>query len=138
MPLKIISLFLLFFSAVVKSENVTMVFGQSLAPYIIEKDNTGAELLIIKEALLQEGYTLIPVYTELGKVPLMFDRNKVDAAHRYIQQNNQTDPSIFFADVSIEYLAVFITLKGRNIKIQQPNDLTGHLPLRHHQNHLHQ
>jgi len=106
-------------------EKVVMVFGQSLAPYIIEESNTGVELSIIKEALEFEGHELVPVYTELGRVAFMLDQNKVDAAHRYIKKDKESS-SIFYGDVTIEYHDVFFTLHERNITIKRPSDLQEH------------
>jgi len=103
-------------------ENVVMVFGQSLAPYIIEENNSGVELSIIKEALAFEGHELVPVYTQLGRITFMFDQNKVDAAHRYIKKD-KINSDIFYGDVTLEYHDVFFTLQERNITIKSPSDL---------------
>jgi polar amino acid transport system substrate-binding protein len=99
-----------------------MVFGQSLPPYIIENSNSGAELSIVKEALALEGHQLVPVYTELALVEYMFDQNKVDAAHRYINKR-QNKSDIFYGNVTLEYHDVFFTLVDRNINISTPSDL---------------
>jgi len=107
------------------SEKVVMVFGQSLAPYIIEEDNSGIELLIIKEALAFTGHELVPVYTQLGKVTFMFNQGKVDAAHRYITVNGKDD-SAFYGNTTLEYHDVFFTLDKRNITIKNPSDLKGY------------
>ena len=88
-------------------EDVVMVFGQSLAPYVIEESNNGVELSIIKEALAYEGYKLLPVYTQLGRVALMFKQDKVDAAHRYIQKGPK-EVSFFYGNVTLEYHDVFL------------------------------
>jgi polar amino acid transport system substrate-binding protein len=124
--LKITSfIFLLLTPLTVYCEEVVMVFGQSLAPYVIEKSNSGVELSIIKEALAYEGYQLLPVYTQLGRVALMFEQDKVDAAHRYIQKDQKRD-SFFHGNVTLEYHDVFFTLQKRNITIKSPSDLEGH------------
>jgi len=106
-------------------EKVVMVFGQSLSPYVIEENNSGVELSIIKEALAFEGYELEPLYTQLGRVSFIFDQKAVDAAHRYIKKGeNNTD--LFYGSVTIEYHDVFFTLLERNIKIESPTDLEGY------------
>ncbi len=102
-----------------------MIFGKSLAPYIIEEDNSGVELSIIKEALALEGHELVPVYTQLDRVAFIFDQGKVDAAHRYVKKGKQKS-SIFYGNVTLEYHDVFFTLHKRNIAIQSPSDLKGY------------
>jgi len=106
-------------------EKVVMVFGQSLAPYIIEEDSRGIELLIIKEALALEGHELMPVFTQLAKVAFMFNQGKVDAAHRYITKNKST-AKFYYGDVTVEYHDAFFSLDDRNIKLEKPSDLTEH------------
>jgi len=123
---KRITLFLLVLTSLSgHCEKVVMVFGQSLAPYIIEESNTGVELSIIKEALAFEGHELVPVYTELGRVAFMLDHNKVDAAHRYIKKD-KNNSSIFYGDVTVEYHDVFFTLDERDITIRKPGDIQKH------------
>ena len=106
-------------------DEVVMVFGKSLAPYIIEESNSGVELSIIKEALALEGHELVPVYTQLDRVAFIFDQDKVDASHRYIKKVRQKS-SIFYGNVTIEYHDVFFTLHERNIVIESPSDLKGY------------
>jgi len=112
------------------SEDVVMLFGHSLAPYVIEKDNAGVELQILKEALAKQGHKLIPLYTTLGKVPLLFNLKNVDAVHRNFTKkstdtntNKNTGKTGFFGDVSISYHDVFVTLEERNIVLNTPEDL---------------
>jgi len=119
---QVTTLFFLLFSVNGYCEKVIMVFGQSLAPYIIEKDNSGVELLIIKEALAHEGHELVPVYTQLEKVAFIFNQGKVDAAHRYITKDKSSN-KFFYGDVTVEYHDVFFSLDDRNIKLEKPSDL---------------
>jgi len=119
---QIIVLSLLFTSLNVYGDEVVMVFGKSLAPYVIEEDNSGVELSIIKEAFALQGHELVPVYTQLDRVSFMFDQNRVDAAHRYINKGKQKS-RFFYGDVTIEYHDVFFTLHERHIKIESPSDL---------------
>jgi len=120
---RIIIFSLLLTSLNVYSDEVLMVFGKSLAPYVIEKNNSGVELSVIREALALQGHELVPVYTQLDRVSFMFDQNKVDAAHRYINKDIKTN-SFFYGDVTIEYHDVFFTLHERNIRIEKPSDLS--------------
>jgi len=119
---KIIVFFLMLSPLNVYCEEVVMIFGKSLAPYIIEESNSGVELSIIKEALALEGHELVPVYTQLKRVAFMFDQDKVDAAHRYIKKRKQKS-SIFYGNVTLEYHDAFFTLHERNIVIESPSDL---------------
>jgi polar amino acid transport system substrate-binding protein len=122
---RIIIFFLALTSLNVYCEEVVMIFGKSLAPYIIEESNSGVELSIIKEALALEGHALVPVYTQLNRVVFMFDQDKADAAHRYIKQG-KIKSSIFYGDVTLEYHDAFFTLHERNISIESPADLKDH------------
>ncbi len=112
----------IFISVNAYSEKVVMAFGQSLAPYIIEKNNSGVELSIIKEALAIEGHELVPIYTHLGNVAFMFDQGKVDAAQRYITSEKRTK-EIFYGDVTVKYHDVLFSLDKQNIVIKSPVDL---------------
>lgn len=103
-------------------EKIVMVFGKSLAPYVVEESNNGVELSIIRESLALEGHELVPVYTQLDRVAFMFDKGVVDAAHRYIKEGKDSTAT-YYGDVSIEYHDVFFTLKERNISIESPSDL---------------
>jgi len=122
---RIITFFLILTSTSASCEEVVMVFGKSLAPYVIENSNSGVELSIIKEALALEGHELVPVYTQLERVAFMFDQDKVDAAHRYINKGKQKS-DIFYGSVTLEYHDVFFTLHERNISIKKPSDLKGY------------
>ena len=122
---QVMTLFLMLTPLNAYCEKVVMVFGQSLAPYIIEENNTGVEISIIREALAFEEHELVPVYTQLGRVAFMLDQNKVDAAHRYINKDKKNS-NFFYGNVTLEYHDVFFTLHERNITIESPSDLKGY------------
>ena len=104
-----------------QGEQVVMLFGRSLAPYIIEKDNSGVEIQIIREALASEGYELKPVYAEFGRTAEVFSKDIVDAVHT--SAGREVLEKGYFADVSIAYHDVFFTLTERNIVINSPADI---------------
>lgn len=105
-------------------EEVTMLFGRSLEPYVIEKGNQGAELLIIKEALEHKGHELVPIYTQLKFVPLLFSGKGVKAVHRNFEEEGVENR--FYGDVSVIYHDVFFSLEENNIVIHRPDDLKKH------------
>lgn len=112
---------LLVCSVQAKDEQVVMLFGRYLAPYVIEKDNSGVELQIIREALASEGYELKPVYAEFGRMSEVFSKTIIDGVHSSAGRELIKDG--FFAEVSVEYHDVFFTLAERNIVIHSPEDL---------------
>lgn len=126
LSLKVVFVFYVLFisSSIAYSDEVKMAFGLSLPPYVISEKDTGIEMDIIREALKFRGHTLRAVYVSLGQVPAYFTQGKVNAA----QRDGGKDLSSMgghYADVSIAYHDVMITLKKRGIRISKPDDLKG-------------
>jgi len=101
-------------------KEILMAFGQGIPPYIIEQNNTGIEIDIISAALAYKGHTLKPLYFPLGRVPIAFSHNLVDAAMGDMGVDLK---NAFYANPAVIYDNVFITLKSKNIVIEKPSDL---------------
>ncbi len=116
--------FLLAYSIQAQADEVTMAFGVSLPPYVISANDSGIEIDIIRESLAFKGHTLKPKYVPLARVVQQFIRHKVDA----VQRDNEVDLSQqggHYADVSVSYQCVLVTLKERHITLKKPEDLAG-------------
>lgn len=109
-------------SCLASGKDVSMAFSQEIPPYIFEKSNKGIEIDIITAALAYKGHTLKPLYFPLGRVPLAFSNNIVDAAMGDMGVDLKKEGG-FYANPAVMYDNVFITLKSRNIVIKKPSDL---------------
>jgi len=115
---------LIAYTSQAQADEITMAFGVSLPPYVMSKSNSGIEIDIIREALQFKGHTLKPKYVPLARLTQQFVDHKVDA----VQRDGEIDLSKqggFYADVSIKYHDVMITLKEHHIVLKKPEDLTG-------------
>ena len=99
-----------------------MAFSQEIPPYIFEKQDKGIEIDIISAALAYKGHTLKPAYYPLGRIPIAFRNNLVDAAMGDMGVDLKLSGG-FYANPAVIYDNVFITLKKRNISIKTPRDL---------------
>jgi len=105
-----------------EAKEVFMAFGLEIPPYIFQKHNKGIEIDIISAALAYKGHTLKPLYFPLGRVPIAFKNNLVDAAMGDMGVNLEINGG-FYADPAVIYNNVFFTLKSKNISIEKPTDL---------------
>lgn len=102
------------------AQEILMAFSQEIPPYIIETSNSGIEIDIISAALAYKGHTLKPLYFPLGRVPIAFSHNLVDAA---MGDMGVLLKDGFYANPAVIYDNIFITLKSRGITINKPSDL---------------
>ena len=107
-------LFSTLLSCITVAEEVVMAFSQEIPPYIFEKENKGIEIDIISAALAYKGHTLRPLYIPLGRIPIVFNSELVDAAMGDMGVDLQEEGG-FYADPTVIYDNVFITLKNRDI-----------------------
>ncbi len=111
-----------FVSCLANGKEVLMAFSQDIPPYIFQQQNKGIELDIISAALAYKGHTLKPAYYPLGRVPIAFVNQLVDAAMGDMGVE-LTSKGGFYAEPAVIYDNVFITLKSRDISIKKPSDL---------------
>lgn len=107
---------------VANAKEVLMAFSMDIPPYIFQKHNRGIEIDIITAALAYKGHTLKPLYFPLGRVPIAFTNNLVNAAMGDMGVDLSSRGG-FYADPAVIYDNVFITLKSKNISIKTPEDL---------------
>lgn len=108
-----------------QAKEVTMLFGLALPPYVIQENNSGFELDIIKAALAVKGHTLKPVYASFSLITQNLKDNKADAAQR--GNPELVDGSgYFYADSqTVFYQDTAISLKKNNLTVNSMNDLKG-------------
>ena len=104
------------------AKEVLMAFSQEIPPYIFQKQNKGIEIDIISAALAVKNHTLKPFYFPLGRIPIAFTSNLVDAAMGDMGVD-LTSKGGFYANPAVIYNNVFITLKKQKISIEKPYDL---------------
>lgn len=106
------------------ADDVVMAFGEKIPPFCFPESDSGIELEVIGQALAYRGHTLRPRYFPLARVPLEFKMGHVDAA----MTDLGTDLSVhggFYGKPAVTYDNVFVSLKARDLKISQPEDLNG-------------
>lgn len=105
-----------------EAKEVYMAFSLEIPPYIFQKHNKGIEIDIISAALAYKGHTLKPLYFPLGRVPIAFKANLVNAAMGDMGVDLEASGG-FYADPAVIYNNVFFTLKSKKISIEKPSDL---------------
>lgn len=108
----------------VYADKIKMGFALNIPPYIFQNDNNGIEIDIISEALAYKGHTIEPSYYPLGRIPISFKQNLIDAAMGDMGVD-LTAHSGFYATPAVIYVNKFITLEKRNFIINKPSDMNG-------------
>ena len=107
---------------IASAQEITMAFGKNIPPYIFEQENKGIEIDIISASLAYKGHTLKPHYFPLSRIPIAFKNKQVDAVMGDMGDDLMSFGG-FYAEPAVTYENVFISLKGKNIKLKTPNDL---------------
>ncbi len=104
--------------------NVSMAFGEKIAPFCFPETDTGIELDVMREALAYRGHVLVPHYYSFARIPVAFKARDVDAAMTDLGEDmsawgaNYGDPAVFYDNV-------FFTVSERKLAIRKPEDLRG-------------
>ena len=104
------------------ADDVSVVIGFSLSPYVIADEQRGMEYDIVKAALALEGHTMVPQYVPLGRVSKVMEAGRADAA---MTQRPEAGLTAQFSDIYITYRNYAITLASRHLKIDRVEDLAG-------------
>lgn len=120
--LVIFSLFFICLATFQKAEakEVVVAVGFSVAPYIIQENNTGIELDIIREALAYKGHTLKTTYIPFIEIDRAFVDRKVDAIAT-VEEKIGIDG--YFSDHVVTYENYAISLAKNHLKINKIDDL---------------
>lgn len=109
-------------SAGVAAKDINMAVGFSLAPYVIQENNTGMEADIVREALSVHGHKMLFRYPPLKQVPVLYQKGAVDAA---MTVNENFGLNACLSDVVISYQNFAITLTKNKLRIDSIADLAG-------------
>ncbi|MFL4470694.1 substrate-binding periplasmic protein [Tateyamaria armeniaca] len=109
---------------VAHAAEITMTFGDSTPPYAFSDTGTGLEVDIVREALAHRGHVLVPSFVPAARVERQFKQGLVDAASKDPGRTLE-GPDAHYADVSVEFFDVLITLTERDLELTSPSDLDG-------------
>jgi len=113
--------FVLFSHSVKAIERFNVVVGFSKPPYVIQKNNTGFEIELVRNLLANMGKTTKFVYTTFERSPKMLGVKEIDAI---MTVNNKTFPHPSqLSNIYINYQNVAISLKSKHLKINSIDDL---------------
>ncbi len=113
-------------SPIARADEVRVIFGLALPPYVIKDTATGFELEIVKEALAVKGHTLKPVFAAFPVVKQMLKDKKADGAQRGSSEIIEGKDGFYAAEPTVIYEDYAITLAKNNITINNVADLHGH------------
>lgn len=114
-------LLLLNLSSACYSDDIPMVIGLALPPYVIAETDTGMELEIVREALAHEGHTLVPVYVPFWRVLAMLEQGLAGAAMTVNEASGVT--GVFYSESHITYRNAAMALTSRRYPIEEIEDL---------------
>lgn len=124
--IKYIMFFLLFILNTIPlfSKDITMSFGEKIAPFTFPESNSGIELEVIGQALAFKGHSLKPKYFPFARIPRVFKDKRVDAAMTDLGEN-MSAYGAHYGKPAVWYENVFITLNKNRLTIEKPEDLEG-------------
>ncbi|CAN5189533.1 hypothetical protein BH11PSE10_BH11PSE10_15270 [soil metagenome] len=102
--------------------DVTMMFGQSLAPFANERDGRGIEIDIIRAALAAAGHRLKPRFLPQARLPVAWQAHEGDAAATLTPDSGL---AAAYSEVYIQYEDVVIAQRGRFRPDLKVADLAG-------------
>lgn len=111
------------FADAMYERQLTATVGWTKPPYVIEHQDSGFELELVKHVFSSMGYKVSFVYVPFGRSNTLLKANKVDVA---LTMNSRMDTEgLVLSDPYITYQNAAISLRGRGIEINQMSDL-GH------------
>ena len=106
------------------ADNLKVAVGLALPPYVIQEDNSGMELDIVREALKLSGHTVEPVYLPFARVSKSLEDKKVDAALTVTEASGIAN--VHYSEPHITYQNVAVSLAKNSFAIQSVDDLGSH------------
>jgi len=120
--LTLLALGLLTASAAAKKIEVAV--GWTKPPYVIEKNNTGFEVELLRNIFKSMGHTFVPIYVPYGRSYYLLQIGKVDATMT-LSSRLDISPAVM-SDPYINYHNVAVSLKGRGITIDRISELANY------------
>lgn len=105
----------------VHAKEVTIGFGISKPPYIIEETKSGLEYEIIDQALKAAGHTLKPSFAPQTRGELYLKAKEIDGA---ATKRKDSFEGFFPSDVYIHYHNFTFGLKSKPLQIKKISDLS--------------
>ncbi|MDF2180265.1 ABC transporter substrate-binding protein [Aliiglaciecola sp. CAU 1673] len=112
------------FSFMAQAKEIDVAFGWSKPPYVIEKEERGFELELVRNVLKRLDLDMNPVFVPFGRSHYLLKMGKVEAAVTLKESMDVGEAHL--SDIYINYHNVAISLKGRDIVINAVNDLFPH------------
>lgn len=100
---------------------ITAAVGLALPPYVLKDTNSGLEVDIVRQALLDSGYTLKLDYVPFARLPLSLKDKSADCALTINEASGVTD--VFYSQSHITYQNVAVGLKSKGLKISEVAEL---------------
>lgn len=95
-------------------------FGCEKPPYVLEREQSGLEVELIREAMSAAGYQVDPIFAPLARLKAMLQAGKLDAV---TIANNHEPLKFFYSDPYLDYHNYAIALQKKNLKIKTISDL---------------
>jgi len=102
---------------------IKVAVGLSLPPYVLEDEQRGMEFDIVREALENAGYEMVPVFLAFGDVPDALANGRAQAA---MTVGSNAGIEAFLSDAHITYHNDAMTLQSSGIVIDGVDDIAGH------------
>jgi polar amino acid transport system substrate-binding protein len=120
-PLLLVVSFTLFSNLIFAQDQFIVTVGLAKPPYVIQADDSGYELDLIRNVLKEMGKTATFIYTQFGHSTKMLDVKGVDAV---ITTNSKVfSDTTLLSDKYITYQNIAISLKRNNLEINEVSDL---------------
>ncbi|GAB6093945.1 hypothetical protein JCM14469_01970 [Desulfatiferula olefinivorans] len=107
-----------------QGEWISLAAGLTVEPYVIEKDDGGFEVDIVRAALKQTGYQARFLYEPLLRTKASFEEGRVDGVMT-VKANYPEIRKAFLSDEYITYHNVAVSLRSRNLAVTAVTDLAG-------------
>jgi len=114
----ILTIFLAF--TMISARDIKIAVGYSLPPYVIEKENRGIELDIVRESLRLQGINVIPLYVPAARIRYSIENGSSEAA---MTVNEDSGIHAFYSNPHIFYQNVVVSIKSRNLKLTSVESL---------------
>jgi len=112
------------FSDIANAEKINIAVGWTKPPYVIEKDNSGFEIDMLKVIFKNMGHELNLIYAPFGRSHTLLKQGLVEVGMTMSLRLN-ISPAVF-SNSYITYQNVAISLKGRGISIKDISELSKH------------
>ncbi len=129
MKIKLLLCFLFLFTSVNAycHKNLTVAFGNALAPWVFPENDTGIVVDIITAALEPVGYTIIPSYTPYARRINTYKNDLVDVASDMNMNTITTEELVgFYSGPIYQYQNYLIALSENNFTLNSLEDVGSH------------